>query len=267
MVKNHRPSGMTIMGVVLVFVILLLNLVIIKNINWADITVITYFFNAVGNIVSPMTCKKEQNDLVCGELKFPKDDISGVTNFLKIGLTYEPWFSKICKRFSNKSQIAIDIGAHIGYHTKTMAAYFDQVYAFEPNPNIYKYLVRNMQNHKNVTCLPFGVAEKNGQFCFNTNDISARSNVSGDQTTGCKTVVKTISLDRLNVTHKIGFIKIDIEGGEIRALGGMLEIISRDTPIIVFEDHSQETVRWFYTNVPGYKITAIDASNYLASKF
>lgn len=241
---------------------------ILSNINWANIPSVTYAANKLGNVFACNNCTCSYNSISCNGLTFPKNDISGVTNSLKLMIEYEPWFKEECRLYATPTKAAIDIGAHIGYHTRTMAETFKHVYAFEPNKDIFPFLSRNMNGYNNVTCLPYGVGDKSGTFSFNSHNISARSHLDNEpclksRDVGC---VEALVLDDVNhiFSFPIGFIKIDIEGGEILAIKGMVKLIKRDKPVIVFEDHNGSTIAFIQATLPEYYIEKIDASNFKA---
>ena len=59
--------------------------------------------------------------------------------------------------------IAIDVGAHVGFWTLDMAARFDMVLAFEPSPDTYECLVKNMAEFPNVICAQAAVGDRTGE--------------------------------------------------------------------------------------------------------
>jgi len=70
--------------------------------------------------------------------------------------------------------------------------------------------------------------------------------------------VKTAKLDDILINHKIGFIKIDVEGHEKNVLGGAKNLIAKNKPnllVEIEERHSNEKVENTinYINGLGYK--------------
>ena len=243
--------------------ILILLLVILYIIKRSDSEITTHIINYISNIFSVITCSRNENIITCNGISFPMNDISGVTNSLKLKIAYEPWFHTICEKYSDNTKLALDIGAHIGYHTIELSKYFKFVYAFEPNPDLFFYLHKNTKNIKNIKSYQLGVSNENNTLCFEKHNISTRSNI--DYNKNCKVPIKTIAIDTMNIKDKIGIIKIDIEGGEIAALSGMSNIIRRDKPIIVFEDHTGDTIKYIKSTFDFYKDTIymIEQSNYI----
>jgi FkbM family methyltransferase len=78
----------------------------------------------------------------------------------------------------------------------------------------------------------------------------------------------TISLDSLNISEKVSFIKIDIEGHEKFAYEGMKNLLLRDKPLIWAEDwvksgHEQGESSVQYLIDMGYEIVENIIGDYL----
>ena len=145
---------------------------------------------------------------------------------------HESFISTIIQGFIHPGDYALDIGAHIGIHTLTMAKAVGNlgiVTAFEPDPSHYKILQKNIQmnGYTHVTCFPVAVLNREG-----TTSLYRSYNNSGDNRIWKspeprqEIPVRCISLDSLmNYHSKCNFIKIDIQGGEVLALRGMRKLI------------------------------------------
>ena len=75
--------------------------------------------------------------------------------------------------------------------------------------------------------------------------------------------IEQIKIDDLYIKETIGFIKIDIEGYEIPAFVGMYNLLKRDKPVIVYEDHDGTNTTYLKKN-HNYKIIRINRSNFIA---
>jgi len=69
-------------------------------------------------------------------------------------------------QLATSARVILDVGAYVGFYT-VLAALTNpsaQVYAFEPHPNAYERLLRNVQiNHlANVECRRVAVGESEG---------------------------------------------------------------------------------------------------------
>lgn len=54
--------------------------------------------------------------------------------------------------------------------------------------------------------------------------------------------VLTLSLDSLNINHRIAVVKIDTEGHEAQVLSGMQKLIENSHPLLIVETESQEVI-------------------------
>ena len=72
----------------------------------------------------------------------------------------------------------------------------------------------------------------------------------------------------MNVIKKVSWIKIDIEGYEVEALEGMMELIKRDQPNLIIESNEINIIKISEMISPfNYKIKKIDTdSNYVFYK-
>lgn len=140
---------------------------------------------------------------------------------------------EMCIRNCNKFRIAVDCGAHVGSWTYPLSNIFKKVYAIEANPANYEYLVKNVDKKKNINLHNIAIGESSGAV-----DI-----VSGSQNSGQSHVTSgnSIKLDMLdNIIPDIDkplidFIKMDIEGYELFAVRGAIDIITLSRPNIMVE--------------------------------
>jgi len=72
----------------------------------------------------------------------------------------------------------------------------------------------------------------------------------------------------MNVIKKVSWIKIDIEGYEVEALEGMMELIKRDQPNLIIESNEINIIKISEMISPfNYKIKKIDTDpNYVFYK-
>jgi FkbM family methyltransferase len=138
----------------------------------------------------------------------------------------------------------VDIGAHIGTYSWSIAPYANQVYSFECNPEVYNCLCANIflkdLNHK-IKAYNFGLSSEEGESTYYIRSKDGGGN--GFTFLGEKREESSLGtlqlplkrLDDLNIEN-IGLIKIDVEGHEIHVLKGALETLKRNNyPPILFE--------------------------------
>jgi len=141
-----------------------------------------------------------------------------------------------------KGDIVLDVGANIGYYTLILAKLVDEqgkVFAFEPEPNNFHVLKKNVRanGYNNVKLERVVVSNKKSK----TKLYVSKENVGEHRIYKSSTVsndyinVEMIRLDDYFVNHnlmdKISFVKMDVEGSELGVLEGMKEILARNKKI------------------------------------
>ncbi len=144
---------------------------------------------------------------------------------------YEPYASKLVMGLLRPGDVAVDVGAMIGYYTVILAKHVGtdgRVYAFEPDPDNFALLRSNveMNSYDNVTCRQAIVGAEAGRAKLwrapaNRGDHHA---FPGD---GREAVdVDVIALDDV-VDEVVDLVKIDVQGYESFVLAGMRGLIER----------------------------------------
>lgn len=121
-----------------------------------------------------------------------------------------------------------DVGANIGDHTRQYLDWGKQVVAVEPNPDSYACLVHNCPE---AITLNIAASDKDETLPFMRLDNVGASRIGGDG----ETLVLAGPLDSLYSLPRPQFIKIDVEGWEVRALAGMRETITACKPMLYIE--------------------------------
>lgn len=123
--------------------------------------------------------------------------------------------------FLNSNCIVYDIGGNIGYHARAFASIVNHVYTFEPNPDNYALLKKNIDDVKNVTALPCAVGHQLDVCNVRRFDLSKAENYGSSSVSfdgqGTKTMLLPIDLMGLPGPD---FIKIDVEGTELAVILG-----------------------------------------------
>jgi FkbM family methyltransferase len=140
-----------------------------------------------------------------------------------------------------------DLGGHVGFYTllaSTRAGISGRVVVFEPLPRNIHYLRRHLALNKavNVTVVEAAVSDRAGTARFAQGEATMMGHLSDEGALE----VKTVALDALIAEH--GFplpqvIKIDIEGGELKALQGAIKTLEIGRPIIFLATHGRELHR------------------------
>lgn len=162
---------------------------------------------------------------------------------------HEPNTFEIFDTFIKKGMIVADIGANIGYFSKFLSGKVGEagkVFCFEPIPQTFKRLEKtiSLNSLKNVLAVNIAASNNSGiakMFLSKTHYMSSLdSGWAGDN--GGEINVSCTTLDDFFKNQKFypDFIKMDIEGGGVYALQGMVECIKENQPILFLESHTSE---------------------------
>lgn len=158
----------------------------------------------------------------------------------------------------------VDIGANVGFHTLTAALFFDRVYAFEPTPETYASLDKNvkMNGFSNVALANVALASSNGSAILHRDSRNCGANsLIEEGICGSDQGTVTVATQRLDDfvaqtgIQRVDFIKIDVEGFEAEVLEGAKETIATHSPVLFVElltDSIAQRVRGILP--PGYRI-------------
>lgn len=165
-------------------------------------------------------------------------------------------------RLAEPGEIAVDVGANIGYMTAVLAIRLNslpggQVRSFEAHPEIFEELKYNVEQWRrklsyiNFDIQQIAISDKPGEvaleipesFAFNRGLASVvnleRASKKLSSAPFKTVIVKSTSLDELfPAPQKIGVLKLDVEGHELNVLKGAIQLLQeqriRDC---VFEEH------------------------------
>ena len=163
-------------------------------------------------------------------------------------------------------RIAIDVGAHVGIWTQRLSEEFIQVICFEPLPKHIECHKENCKDLKNVYLHEVALSNHKGSAMMGTmKSNSGRSSL--ERNSKLKIEVKTDILDNYEF-KKIDFIKIDVEGHELKMLEGAVKTLKKHAPDIFIETFPENKKKTFdflqnmgYTNTDTFK-----GSNYYFAK-
>lgn len=108
----------------------------------------------------------------------------------------------------------VDIGAHIGCASLFFATQYPEadVVAYEPEPDNFETLKRNMQPFKNVSCVNAAVSDQEGAIDFYISPSSLGSSLY-EREGSRKITVCSRTLDQV-LSLPVDVLKFDIEGAE-----------------------------------------------------
>ncbi|MBU3925958.1 FkbM family methyltransferase, partial [Patescibacteria group bacterium] len=154
----------------------------------------------------------------------------------------------LLKKILKPGMIFVDIGANIGYFSLVSAKLVGdqgQVYAFEPDPDNFNLLEKNIKanNYKNIIAVNKAVSNKSGKarLYLEPDNLCAHSLVAKNDNKFVE--VETVILDEFLKDKKIDVIKIDVEGFEPVVLEGMKNIIKNNDKISIITEFYPEAIK------------------------
>lgn len=171
----------------------------------------------------------------------------------------------------------LDLGANIGYYSLLAASLVGpggQVIGFEARPDNVAMAQLSIRENgfRNVRLHALAVADEDTTLKMLAPDHTSLSEVvdAAAVTTDEYVAIPTVALDAMLADlERVDVVKMDIDGGELRALRGMQQLLRRYRPTLFFE-FSPYTLRRFGACEPeallaevvatGYRLQAIPAS-------
>ncbi len=145
---------------------------------------------------------------------------------------------KYIKGKSPSNLIIFDIGANIGDYSKIIRDYFNQkvdIYAFEPSQSAFQKLSKNLEKDTKTKLYNFGFSDVDGSVkLFNSTTGSGLGSIYNRRLEHFETKmeekeqIKLKTLDdfcKENNISQIDFLKLDVEGHELKVLEGAHSIL------------------------------------------
>lgn len=149
---------------------------------------------------------------------------------------WEPHLSAVLGRHLRAGDVFVDVGANVGvlaFRAARLVGDGGKVIAFEPDPANAALFLRSLvaNGFAHVTLFPFALSDRRAVFALQggsnaylvaagTTDILVQA-MPGD--------------DLLDAEARVDMIKLDIEGHEPRALGGLARTLARHRPLVLCE--------------------------------
>ena len=189
----------------------------------------------------------------------------GGGRFANPGEMFESVISDIYRLVLTQGDLVVDGGANTGQHSFPMAACVGEsgvVLAVEAIPRIAKALEREVgkRNIPQVRVVPKALYDRETSITYNVvennpgysgikrRDYDFDANIS-------EISVETTTIDALIAAFGAGyfrarrrrwrFCKLDLEGGELRALQGAHDALKKHRPLVVFENGQDASARYY----------------------
>ena len=196
---------------------------------------------------------------------------------LSINGIHEKIITNLIKKEIHSGDVVLDIGAHIGYYTLQFANLVGptgKVYAFEPEPKNFELLKKNVQinKHDNVVLIQKIVSDKDGIVEFFISKFDSIGNkLFKSNEAGSSIKIESTTLDEYfkDLKKKIDFIKMDIQGGEGKAILGMKNLLKENKNLKIIQEWWPDALKQNNTKPEdhlkflqhiGYKIYEIDGT-------
>ncbi|BAZ40625.1 methyltransferase FkbM family protein [Calothrix sp. NIES-4101] len=164
---------------------------------------------------------------------------------------------RILKSLVDPNKNSLDIGANKGVYTYFLSRLSRQVFAYEPNPELAKFLTQSVSS--NVTVQTIALSNSEGQATlsipivdsFLYDQLGTLSNNIG-VSPGKTYTVPLKPLDHQGHTN-VGFIKIDVEGHEEAVIDGAVALLKQQRPTIMVEieqrHHPDKNIDEIFTKI------------------
>lgn len=187
--------------------------------------------------------------------------------------TYEPELQTALHEFLKPGMVVYDVGANIGYISLMMAhnvGSAGKVFAFEALPVNVERIRKNLDlNHlTNVSIVSAAVMDQTAPVIFFVHDSVGMGKAAGSagrigEYYREEITVSGISLDDFVYSEgnpPPAVVKMDIEGGEVLALPGMMRVLAEHHPLLLLELHGPESEKaaWEILSKNGYILHSME---------
>jgi FkbM family methyltransferase len=171
---------------------------------------------------------------------------------------WEPLETDLARKSIKEGGVVIDVGANIGYYTLIFADLVGEggrVFAFEPDPDNFALLVKNVEanGYQNVVLVQKAISNETGKirlYLCKDNKGDHRIYDSHDDRESIE--VEAVRLDDYfkDYDRRINFVKMDIQGAEGGAVKGASELLRNNAGIKIVTEFCPPMLKMFGTD-PG----------------
>lgn len=156
---------------------------------------------------------------------FPEENIYISRIGMVAGFNPEQYFDVFEPR---EDEVYVDVGVFDGVSIQRFMNWtnnkYCKIYGFEPLKSAYEVLKEKSRDWKQVEIINAGLWNENSNQSFSEGNSGSAINGNGT------TTIETVKLDNYIDEIPITYLKMDIEGAELNALYGSIEIIKKYKP-------------------------------------
>jgi FkbM family methyltransferase len=166
---------------------------------------------------------------------------------------YESLETAFVRRYVNRGMAAVDVGANLGWfaiHLALVVGAEGRVDAFEPRSDLMDLLTKTIGENglTNVTTHNFALGSQNsrGQMIWSVHDVNpGGTNLVSSEFVASDITAQPVAVRTLDacISHRVDFIKLDVEGSELLVFKGAERILAKDRPLILVEINPSNLMR------------------------
>jgi len=172
---------------------------------------------------------------------------------------WEPFETQIFEEQIKPGMVVVDLGASIGYYSlaaSRLVGETGKVYAFEPYPDSFNLLVKNIEVNRFTNIVPVqkAISDKAGTSRLHLSTEPAMNTLSSSLTISHRGYVEVsiTTLDEYFGDNKVDVIKMDIEGSESLALKGMRNVIKHNPNLKLITEVYPERLKGLGSSLANY---------------
>lgn len=158
--------------------------------------------------------------------------------------TWEPFETELFEQTLRPGMVVFCLGAHVGYYALLAARRVGaggRVYAFEPGPDSFRLLAKNVEanGYRNVVPVPKAVSNVSGRgtLYLNPRNTGDHQLYPGTEPRAAVDVDVVRLDDWLHGAEPVAdIIQMDIQGAEMLALEGMEDLLARSPAVQIFTE-------------------------------
>lgn len=170
---------------------------------------------------------------------------------------YEPLETDVVRRHVRPGHHILDLGANIGYFTLLCARLVGEtgrVTSFEPSPENFELLRKNVAENKytNTVLMRKGVSDTTETVrLYQPLRSMGHHSLAASDAGEPYVEIETIRLDEF-IDDRVDFIKIDVEGAELKAMQGASGILAANRNIVIMTEYNPVALVRFGTPPEDY---------------